>query len=138
MSATVDIVTNEKHDALSVPYGAIVMRALDADSLAKVDDSGGLVSTAHAATTDDSLTTEEKPKKKDKDEKKEVKGVFVVKEGTAKFVPVETGIADQKNIEVVMGISDDDEVITGPFRTLRSIKDGDKVEADNKDKKDQD
>ncbi|MCP4632789.1 MAG: efflux RND transporter periplasmic adaptor subunit [candidate division Zixibacteria bacterium] len=135
MSATVDIVTNEVVDALSVPYGAIVMRSLDADSLAKVDDSGGLVSTAHAATTDEEPEAEEKS---DKKEKKEVKGVFVVSDGQAKFVPVETGIADQKSIEVVIGINESDTVITGPFRTLRSIKDGDKIETENDEEKDRD
>lgn len=138
MSATVDIVTNEIEDALSVPYGAIVMRSLDADSLAKADDSGGLVASAHAATNDDTLVVEEKPKKKDKKEKKEVKGVFVVKDGHAKFVPVETGIADQKSIEVVMGVNESDTVITGPFKTLRSIKDGDLIETEEKENEDQD
>ncbi len=138
MSATVDIVTNEIEDALSVPYGAIVMRSLDADSLAKADDSGGLVASAHAATNDDTLEVEEKSKKKDKKEKKEVKGIFVVKDGYAKFVPVETGIADQKNIEVVMGVNESDTVITGPFKTLRSIKDGDLIEAEEKENEDQD
>lgn len=138
MSATVDIVTNVTVDALSVPYGAIVMRSLDADSLAKADDSGGLVSSAHAATTEDTLVVEEKPKKKGKKEKKEVKGVFIVKDGLAKFVPVETGIADQKSIEVVMGVNESDTVITGPFKTLRSIKSGDKIETEKKEEEDQD
>lgn len=138
MSATVDIVTNVAVDALSVPYGAIVMRSLDADSLAKADDSGGLVSSAHAATTEDTLVVEEKPKKKGKKEKKEVKGVFIVKDGLAKFVPVETGIADQKSIEVVMGVNESDTVITGPFKTLRSIKSGDKIETEKKEEEDQD
>lgn len=133
MSATVDIVTNAVENALSVPYGAIVMRSLDADSMANVQDSGGLVSSAHAATTDDSLEIKEesdKKVKKDSKEKKDVKGVFVVKDGHANFVPVETGIADQKNIEIVMGVADGDTVITGPFKTLRSIKDGDLIEAE--------
>ncbi|RKX20482.1 MAG: hypothetical protein DRP51_05675 [Candidatus Zixiibacteriota bacterium] len=138
MSATVDIVTNEVENALSVPYGAIVMRSLDADSLASADDSGGLVSAAHAATSDDTLETEEKSVKKNKKEKKEVKGVFVVKEGRARFVPVETGIADQKSIEVVIGVNESDTVIVGPFRTLRSIKNGDRVETEKKEEKDQD
>ncbi len=138
MSATVDIETNKIMDALSVPYGAIVMRSLDADSLAKADDSGGFVATAHAATSEDSLEVVKKSKKKDKKEKKEVKGVFVVSDGVAKFVPVETGIADQKSIEVVMGVNESDTVITGPFKTLRSIKNGDKVESEKNEEKDLD
>jgi len=137
MSATVDIITNSVEDALSVPYGAIVMRSLDVDSIAGVQDSGGLVSTAHAATSDDSTGIDSKSDKKDKKEKKDVKGVFVVKDGHAKFMSVETGIADQKNITVFSGVTAADSVITGPFRTLRSIKDGDLVEAETKPEKDQ-
>jgi HlyD family secretion protein len=135
MSATVDIVTNTINDALAVPYGAIVMRSLDADSLAKVQDTGGLVSTAHAAQTNDTTSLEGDTGDNDEEkEKKEVKGVFIVKEGQARFIPVETGIADQKNIEVMAGISKGDTVVTGPFRTLRSIKNGDAVQAEIKKK----
>jgi HlyD family secretion protein len=74
MSATADIVTNTREDALSVPYGAIVMRSLDADSLVKsTDSSSGLIPSAHAAESEtDSLA--EKGAGDDK-EKKEVKGV---------------------------------------------------------------
>jgi HlyD family secretion protein len=147
MSATVDIVTNTRKDAMSVPYGAIVMRSLDSDSLAEAegDTSEGLVQSAHAATVDEDSTetveekteTDGKSKKTgDKVEKKEVKGVFVIRDSKAVFVPVETGIADQKNIEVISGLEADDVVVTGPFRTLRTLKSGDEIETEiNKEEK---
>jgi len=129
MSATVDIVTNTRNDALVVPYGAIVIRTISPeDSLAKKNDTaGGLVSEAHAAQTE-----EEVPAKSDTaagmgKKSREAKGVFVIEDGVANFVEVETGIADQKNIEVVSGVKDGQKVISGPFRTLRTVKDGDLV-----------
>ena len=129
MSATVDIVTNTRDDALVVPYGAIVIRTISPeDSLTKKGDtSGGLVNEAHAAQTE-----EETPANNDttmgKEKKSiEAKGVFVIEDGVAKFIEVETGIADQKNIEVLVGIEKGQKVISGPFRTLRTVKDGDLV-----------
>ncbi|MBN2226627.1 MAG: efflux RND transporter periplasmic adaptor subunit [candidate division Zixibacteria bacterium] len=127
MSATVDIITNTRIDACAVPYGAIVMRSLDPDSLANADrhsdSSGGLVQSAHAAEQGPDSLTEKRHNGKEK-EKKDVKGVFVIRDEKAVFVPVETGIADQKNIEVMTGITRDDIVITGPFRTLRTLESG--------------
>jgi hypothetical protein len=49
-------------------------------------------------------------------------------------VRVITGIADQQNIEIVSGIQPDDVVIVGPFRTLRELEDGDKIEAEDDSK----
>jgi HlyD family secretion protein len=134
MSATVDIITNSREKALCVPYSAIVMRSLDADSMQITKDdssSGGLIETAHAATTESNDTTIMKsPDKK----KKDVKGVFVIKDGKVKFVPVETGIADQKNIEIVTGLEEGSEVVVGPFRTLRTLKNGDDVKVEQANK----
>jgi len=130
MSATVDIITETRLEVPIVPYGAIVMRTLDADSLARAEnnenDSAGMADNEPAAVPDsvDSLAGRDK----EKGEMKEIKGVFRVREGEAEFVPVVTGIADQKNIEIVSGISAGDTVITGPFKTLRTIDNGDAVE----------
>ena len=49
----------------------------------------------------------------------------------ARFLEIKTGIADQQNIEVVEGLEKGDEVITGSFRILRKIKDGDEVKVNN-------
>jgi HlyD family secretion protein len=52
----------------------------------------------------------------------------VVKDGVVKQVPVKTGISSDTEIEVVSGLSEGDEVVSGPYRVLsKSLKDGDKV-----------
>ncbi|MEW6412425.1 MAG: efflux RND transporter periplasmic adaptor subunit [Candidatus Zixiibacteriota bacterium] len=131
MSATVDIVTDRRDDALTVPYSAIVMRAYDADSLEKAramapaEDEEGGGSGLRAAEGNDSTSD---TLGQDEGEREEFKGVFVVRGGKAQFVPVETGIADQKYIEITSNLTEGDTVIAGPYRVLRDVKDGDLVE----------
>lgn len=129
MSATVDITTNSRDDVVSVPYSAIVMRTFDPDSLERAraseraESSGTVVAEAHAAEDDSTMdiTNNEDSKRE------EFKGVFVIRDGKARFVEVETGIADRKNIEIVSGLVDGDSVIAGPYRILRTVQDGDDV-----------
>ncbi|PJF33443.1 MAG: hypothetical protein CUN57_02175, partial [Phototrophicales bacterium] len=69
-------------------------------------------------TTDD--TTDEK------DDLKEV--VFVYDEGVARMKEVKTGIQDNRYIAILDGITESDEVITGPYRAIsKKLKDGDAV-----------
>ena len=51
-----------------------------------------------------------------------------MRNGVARFVEIKTGIADQKNIAALSGINEGDTIISGSFKTLRKIKDGDKIE----------
>jgi HlyD family secretion protein len=60
--------------------------------------------------------------------RKELEGVFVVRSGQALFTPVRTGIAGEKHFEVVHGLAEGDQVITGPFASVRSLRDYDAVE----------
>lgn len=55
------------------------------------------------------------------------KGVYIVENARARFVEVVTGISSETEIEVVSGVSEGQEVITGPSKILRTIKDGDIV-----------
>ncbi len=125
MSATVDIITNTREKALTVPYGAIVMRlpkdTIESGLNAKVAGTGD----AQAALPDSAGTAADEGS--DKEKEKELKGVFVMKDGKAKFAVVETGVADQKNIEILSGVAATDTVITGPFKTLRSLKNGENI-----------
>jgi HlyD family secretion protein len=57
-------------------------------------------------------------------EKKELEGVFVVKDNKATFMPVKTGIAGEKYFEVISGINPGDQVIVGPFSSVRELADG--------------
>jgi HlyD family secretion protein len=120
MSATVDVTTNFHPNVLSLPIQAVVMKEEKADTLKK-KEKGAL------ASTDSNKTRDEKKKKE-----KEVQGVFVIKEGRAKFVKVKTGIADQQNIEIISGINENDQVVTGSYKILRTLKDGDKVKIEKK------
>ncbi len=137
MSATVDITSKKRNNTLSVPYSAIVMRSFDADSLAKAQ-SGEQEKSAEDgvhAVEDDSLSMSEDT---ERDERVELKGVYAFREGKATFLEVKTGIADQKYIEVLSGLKANDTVVTGPYRVLRSIKEGDEVVSEKKKKKGRD
>jgi HlyD family secretion protein len=60
--------------------------------------------------------------------RKEEEGVFVLRDGRAEFVPVKTGIAGDKYFEVLSGVvKEGDQVITGPFASVRNLRDGDSV-----------
>ncbi len=59
--------------------------------------------------------------------RKEIEGVFVIREGRATFVPVQIGIAGERHFEVLSGLNEGDQVITGPFDSVRNMFDGDQV-----------
>ncbi|MGB2804602.1 MAG: efflux RND transporter periplasmic adaptor subunit [Candidatus Zixiibacteriota bacterium] len=126
MSASVDITTDSRTDVLSVPIQAVVMREEKSDTLT---EEGEEKEGAVASTDSGSVKDEKKGKKK---EKEEAEGIFLVVDGRSKFVQVATGIADQQNIEIVSGIDEDDQVVTGSYKILRTLKDGDKVKVTEK------
>jgi HlyD family secretion protein len=125
MSSTVDITTREHFGVLTIPIQAVVMRSFDRDSLkSKGEDTSGGGGVAVASTITD---TSGKP-----GEKIEKKGVFVVRDGLARFSEITTGISDRQNYEILNGLTEGDEVITGSFKTLRTIKDSTTVKIDNR------
>lgn len=66
------------------------------------------------------------------EKKKDVEGVFIVKkDGAVDFRPVKTGINADLQTEVLEGLTDGEEIVTGPFKALRSLKIGDRVKVDN-------
>ena len=58
--------------------------------------------------------------------------MFAVRDGRAEFVPIKMGIAGDKFFEVLSGLKDGDQVITGPYNSVRGMADGDPVKVDNK------
>ena len=127
MSATVDITTNKAENALLVPYAALVTREFDPDSLkAKTEsaESSGIIQQANAA--EKAVPVEDGTKRK-KSTKIKKSGIFVVRDGKAKFVEIATGIADERNIVALTGIAPGDTVISGSYQTLRKIAEGDVV-----------
>jgi HlyD family secretion protein len=64
--------------------------------------------------------------------RKETEGVFAVRDGRAEFIPIKMGIAGDKYFEVLTGLKEGDQVITGPYNSVRGMADGDPVKIDNK------
>lgn len=109
LSATADIVTAVRTDALSVPIIALTVR--EADREAAAGETGGDEPRGplpSAASTDQ-------------------EGVFVVRDGRAVFTPVRVGIAGQEHFEVLSGLAEGDTVVAGPYRQIRELGDGDPV-----------
>ncbi len=124
LSATADIITNIRREALSVPIIALTVRAGDGDE-------GRESSTA----TDDEEEEENEERERGPATRPvdtDVEGVFVVAEGTVTFIPVEVGITGQEHFEVLSGVSEGDTIVAGPYQRIRELKDGDAVRAQAK------
>ena len=115
MSATVDIYTNQVHDAVSVPIQAVTTRPENENKNKTMD-------------------TEEKEDIND-DDLQEV--VFVVKADTVDKVVVKTGIQDDEYIQILKGLDVGEEIVTGPYKIVsKKLKEGDKIiRKEEKDKK---
>jgi HlyD family secretion protein len=64
--------------------------------------------------------------------RKETEGVFVLRGSRAEFAPIKMGIAGDKYFEVIVGLQAGDQVITGPYNSVRGMADGDAVRIDTK------
>jgi len=122
MTATADIITNTRKDAIAIPISAVVI---------KTDTTAN--NTSYSKTIKAQSNTDEK-----------FECVFIKEGELAKLKVVETGIQDDSNIEIVSGLEVEDEVITGPYNIVtKSLKVGSKVkikkeEAEGKDEESND
>jgi HlyD family secretion protein len=57
-------------------------------------------------------------------EREETEGVFIIKDDFVKYVPVEIGIAGEEDFEIISGLEEGQQIVTGPFRVLRELKEG--------------
>ncbi len=64
--------------------------------------------------------------------KEELQGVFIVKNGKAEFREVKTGISGATDIEVLGGLNEGEELVTGSYQVIRTIRNDAKVKVDNK------
>jgi HlyD family secretion protein len=121
-TCTADITTATRKGAVSLPIQATAVRELVFDAKGNVvrEQADPKKPRRPGPVT---ATAELKPGQT----KKESEGVFVIKDGKALFLPVKTGIAGEKYFEVLSGVKTGDEVITGPFNSVRDLKDGDLV-----------
>jgi HlyD family secretion protein len=68
----------------------------------------------------------------EKARKEEIQGVFVIAGGKAEFRKVETGITGATDIEVLNGLKDGDEIVTGSYQVIRTIRNEAQIKVDNK------
>ncbi|MCB9367267.1 MAG: efflux RND transporter periplasmic adaptor subunit [Calditrichaeota bacterium] len=134
MSATVDIETDYRYDVLSVPIQSVAVRKKgDGESVTQTRDTEELSSRQMQQQVSAGVLDTTKLVKKDELET----GVFLFSEGEAQWLPVRTGIAADRYIEITEGLQEGDSVITGPYRSLaRDMKNKDKVALQDEKKDD--
>jgi HlyD family secretion protein len=120
LNATADITTARKDKVLAIPIQAVVVRGVGKDG--KVIDPEAV-----QAADKDPVAAGEKGEEKE--------GVFVVNAGQVAFRPVKTGIIGETEIEVVDGLKEGDEIVTGSYKTLRTLKDEAKIKPEVKKEK---
>lgn len=111
MSASVDINTHTERQTISIPIQAVTTREKDGDKVKQVEEGDEVVVDEEIAEV-----------------------VFIMDADTAKMVPVETGIQDNEYIQILSGLEEGQEVITGPYSIVsRTLKNGLAVERKDKD-----
>jgi HlyD family secretion protein len=117
MSATVDVQTKRADNILTVPIQSVTTRTDSSkfEKKEKKDDN-----------EDDIVITDDKDKSKEQKAPLKVEEcVFVFDDGKAKMVKVKTGIQDNNYIEILSGLKEGDEVVSGPYSAIaKQLKDG--------------
>jgi HlyD family secretion protein len=116
LSSTAKITTATRQDALTIPIQALTVRSKS--DLEQKSENGSVQAASPSVSTKDKT-------------RDDVQGVFVIRNKKAEFVPVETGIAGTTDIEVLKGLQAGDEIITGSYKVLRTLKPGASVKIDN-------
>ncbi|WCO02057.1 efflux RND transporter periplasmic adaptor subunit [Psychroserpens ponticola] len=112
MTATVDVITDKRNKIVAVPISSIVIKT-DTSSVKK-----------------DYKQRSSETIKPESEEKFEC--VFISENGEAKLRVVKTGIQDDTNIEVISGLKENDEIITGPYNIVsKTLNSGDKIKDKN-------
>ena len=125
LSTTAKIKTAERTSVLSIPMQALAVRTRkDLEDAQKEASKKGVTSVTLAAAKTAEKGTDPK--------KEEIQGVFVIEKGKAVFKPVQTGITGVTDIEVTEGLKDGEEIVTGSYKALRTLKHGAPVKVDNK------
>ena len=114
LSTTAKITTATRAGALTVPIQALTART-EADLEAAKNGKDSVQAAVPKAG----------------DEKKEEQGVFVIRNAKAEFIPVRTGILGTTDAEVLGGLKEGDEIVTGSYKVLRTMKPGASVKVDN-------
>ncbi|MGA3348219.1 MAG: efflux RND transporter periplasmic adaptor subunit [Candidatus Sulfotelmatobacter sp.] len=119
LSTTAKITTAARSNVLAIPIQALSVR-----TKAQLEQEKSTPGSVHAASP---APKETASKSRDQD----IQGVFVIRNKKAEFVPLTTGITGTSDIEVVNGLNEGDEVITGSYKILRTLRSGSSVKIDN-------
>lgn len=128
LSSTAKITTAEKDSVLAIPIQALAVRSRkqleDAAKQAAAKQGGNSSSVALAAA---------KPAEPNSTDAKkdDIQGVFVIRNGKAIFVAVQTGISGITDIEITNGLQKGDEIVTGSYKALRTLRPDTPVKIDN-------
>ena len=118
LSTTAKIITGTAKQALSIPIQALTIRdKADLDAQAIKGPRAAPAPVAPATTA--------------KKEKEELQGVFVIRNKKAEFQVVKTGLTGTTEIEVKDGLKEGDEIVTGSYKVLRTLRNGTSVKVDN-------
>jgi HlyD family secretion protein len=125
-TCTAEITTATRKNVVSVPIQALTVRDL------LYTNAGQLVREPpprrRRSSDEETATRIETP---EGHERKETEGVFLFKDGKATFTPLKTGVAGEQYFEVTEGLKPGDQVITGPFASVRELADGESVRLQN-------
>jgi HlyD family secretion protein len=127
LTASADIFADKREQCLVAPIQAVTVREVPVDA-------EGIY---HAPSIEEILAAE-KAEKNEKPEsapadgraKEELEGVFVRAGDRARFRPVKLGVKGETDIEILSGLAEGDEIVIGPYKVLRTLKDGDRVQID--------
>jgi len=112
LNAAADITTSRKQKVIAVPIQAVVVR--EVNKAGKVVDPGA-VQASDASPAPDGSQARRKAEERE--------GVFLLANGKVTFKPVKTGIVGETEIEITEGLSEGIEIVTGSYKTLRTLKD---------------
>ncbi len=116
LSATAEITSSERMDALSIPIQALTLRsrkALETDE----KKFGPLMAKAGLEVAAFDFP----------EDVKEFEGVLVKQGNRAIFVPVSTGITGEKHFELISGLAGGEKIVVGPMRTVRTLHHGERI-----------
>jgi HlyD family secretion protein len=114
LSCTAKIVTAMRNHVLAIPIQALTIR------------QRGQLKPQNARRTTATDPASQKAAKE------ELQGVFVVNAGKAEFRQIKTGITGVTDIEVLSGLKQGDQIVTGSYETIRTLRNDAKVKVDNK------
>lgn len=118
LSATAKVTTGSEHNVLAIPIQALTMR----------DENELNAQTARKKAIDKTAPVIPSARK----EAKDIQGVFVVTPGRkAEFRKVDTGLTGTTEIEIKNGLKENDEIITGSYKVLKTLRNGAGVKVDN-------